>query len=115
MNTNKHKEKDFSSIIELLMRDYLSKNTKNLTQRTGEIVQDHINRGLYNSTICINRQLQTHYDHIDGLIDYIIESLKKDFANYPILQGAKDHFSNIQVFHHSDWGEAPVFFNVMQV
>jgi len=86
MNTNKHKEKDFDSIIELLGRDYLSKNTKNLTQRTGEIVQDHINGGLYNSTVCINGQLQTHYDHIDGLIDYIIESLKRDFANISLGQ-----------------------------
>ena len=59
----------------------MSKNTKNLTQRTEEIVQDHINSGLYNSIVCINRQLQTHYDHIDGLIDSIIESLKRDFAN----------------------------------
>jgi hypothetical protein len=81
MNTNQHKGKDSDSIIELLMRDYLSKNSKILTERTGEIVQDHINRGLYNSTVCINRQLQVHYDHIDGLIDYIIESLKGDFAN----------------------------------
>jgi hypothetical protein len=85
MNTNEHK-KDFDSIIELLMRDYLSKNSKILTQRTGEIVQDHINRGLYNSTVCINRQLQIHYDHIDGLVDYIIESLKRDFANISLGQ-----------------------------
>ncbi|MBN2592673.1 MAG: hypothetical protein JXA81_04125 [Sedimentisphaerales bacterium] len=86
MNTNEHKKKDFYSIIELLMRDYLSKNSKILTQRTGEIVQDHINRGLYNSTICINRQLRIHYEHIDGLIDYIIESLKRDFANISLGQ-----------------------------
>jgi hypothetical protein len=82
MNT----KKDFDSIIELLMRDYLSKNSKILIQRAGEIVQDHINRGLYNSTVCINRQLQVHYDHIDGLIDYIIESLKRDFANISLGQ-----------------------------
>lgn len=81
MNTNQHKGKDSDSIIELLMRDYLTKNSKILTERTEEIVQDHINRGLYNSTVCINRQLQVHYNHIDGLIDYIIESLKRDFVN----------------------------------
>ena len=82
MNT----KKDFDSIIELIMRDYLSKNSKILIQRMGEIVQDHINRGLYNSTVCINRQLQVHYDHIDGLIDYIIKSLERDFANISLGQ-----------------------------
>jgi hypothetical protein len=86
MNTNKHKEKESDSIIELLMKDYLSKNTKNLTQRIGEIVQDHINSGLYKSTVCINKQLQAHYDHIDGLIDYVIESLKRDFVNISLWQ-----------------------------
>jgi hypothetical protein len=86
MNTKKHKEKDFDSIVKLLRRDYLLKNEKNLTQKVGEIVQDHISRGFYNSTVCINKQLHAHYDHIDGLTDYIIESLKRDFANMPLVQ-----------------------------
>jgi hypothetical protein len=86
MNTKKHEEKDFNSIVKLLRRDYLLKNEKNLTQRIGEIVQDHISRGFYNSTVCINKQLHAHYDHIDGLTDYIIESLKRDFANMPLVQ-----------------------------
>jgi len=86
MNTNKHKEKDSDSIIELLRKDYLSKNEEDLKQRIGEISQDHINRGLHNSTVCINKQLQACYDHIDGLIDYIIESLKRDFANISLEQ-----------------------------
>lgn len=64
----------------------MSKNAKSLTNRTGEIVQDHINRGLPNSTMCLNTQLGAHYDHIDSLIDYIIESLKKDFPNIPLGQ-----------------------------
>jgi hypothetical protein len=86
MNTKKHKKEDFNSTIELLKKDYLSKNEKNLTKRVGEIVQDHISRGFYNSTVCINKQLHAHYDHIDSLIGYIIESLKRDFANIPLGQ-----------------------------
>jgi hypothetical protein len=85
MNTNKQK-KDSDSIIELIRRDYLSKNAKNLTKRIGEIVQDHINRGLYNSSICISKQLHTRYDHIDSLVDYIIESLEKDFSTISLEQ-----------------------------
>jgi hypothetical protein len=30
-----------------------------------------------------------------------------NFAIYPILQYPKTHFSNIPVFHYSNWGEAP--------
>jgi hypothetical protein len=86
MNTNKHKNKNSDSIIELLRKDYLSKNANNLANKKGEIVQDHISRGLYNSTVCLNEQLGTHYDHIDSLIDYIIESLKNDFPNIPLGQ-----------------------------
>jgi hypothetical protein len=86
MDTKKHEEKDFDSIVELLRRDYLSKNAKNLTKRTGEIVQDHISRGLYNSSVCISKQSHARYDHIDGLVDYIIESLEKDFTTIPLEQ-----------------------------
>lgn len=86
MDTNKHKEKNFDAVIELLRKDYLSKNANNLADRTGEIVQDHINRGLHNSAICINKQLGVNYGHIDSLIDYIIESLKRDFPNIPLVQ-----------------------------
>ncbi|MBN1796547.1 MAG: hypothetical protein JW804_07735 [Sedimentisphaerales bacterium] len=86
MNTNKHKEKNCDSVIELLRKEYLSKNAENLNNRIGEIVQDHINRGLHNSTVCISKQLRAHYDHVDNLIDYIVESLKKDFPNIPLGQ-----------------------------
>ena len=81
MNTNKHK-----NIIELLKQDYLLINDGNLKQKVGEIVQEHIQRSLYNSTACITKQLKANYDHIDGLIDYIIESLKKDFTSIPLSQ-----------------------------
>lgn len=81
MNTNKHKE-----IIELLKKTYLSEKEGVLKNKVGGIVQDHIARGFYNSTMCLSKQLQAHYDHIDNLIDYIIESLKSDFANIPLEQ-----------------------------
>jgi hypothetical protein len=86
MNTNKHKNKNSDSIIELLRKDYLSKNAKNLVDKTGKIVQDHISRGLHNSSVCLNMQLGAHYDHIDSLIDYIIESLKRDFPSISLWQ-----------------------------
>jgi cytochrome c-type biogenesis protein CcmH/NrfG len=80
------KKKDFGSIIELLKQDYSLKAEKVLKQKVGEIAQDHINRGLYNSTACISKQLQVYYDHIDSLIDYIVESLKKDLVDIPLDQ-----------------------------
>jgi hypothetical protein len=95
MNTKKHEKEGRDSIIELLKKDYLSKNEKNLTQRIGEIAQNHISRGFYNSTVCINKQLHAHYDHIDGLVDYIVESLEKDFASMPLAQFKEKLFAII--------------------
>jgi hypothetical protein len=86
MNTNEHKAKDFDSIVELLRKDYLSKNAKNLTKRVEEIAQSHISRGLYNSSACISEQLHACYDNINSLVDYIIESLEKDFTHIPLGQ-----------------------------
>jgi hypothetical protein len=34
-------------------------------------------------------------------------SVKMNFAICPILQYPKTHLSNIPVFHHSNWDEAP--------
>jgi hypothetical protein len=79
-------EKDFGAIVELLKKDYLSKTENNLKQKTGEIIQDFISQGLYNSEACTGNQLQVHFDHIDKLINHILESLKQDFPDIPLEQ-----------------------------
>jgi len=79
-------EKDFGTIVELLKKDYLSRTENNLKQKIGEITQDFIDRGFYNSTACTGKQLQAHFDHIDEIIDHILESLKQDFADIPLEQ-----------------------------
>jgi len=77
-------EKNHNNTIELLKKDYLLKTENKLNKKIGEIVQDFISRGLYNSTACIGKQLQAHFEHKDKLIDYIIESLEQDFSDIPL-------------------------------
>ena len=78
------KENEFGTIVELLRKDYWLENEGNLKQEIAKVVQDFINRGLYNSTACTGKQLQVRFDHIENLFNYIIESLKKDFADIPL-------------------------------
>jgi len=78
------KENEFDTIVELLQKDYLLENEDNLKQKTAEIVQDFISRGLANSTACVSKQLQAHFEHINELIDHVIKSLKQDFAGIPL-------------------------------
>ena len=73
-----------STIVELIQKDYLSENEDSLKKKTAEIVQDFISRGLANSTACVSKQLQVHFEHNNKLIDHSIESLKQDFARIPM-------------------------------
>jgi hypothetical protein len=78
------KENEFGTIVELIQKDYLLENEDNLKQKIAEIVQDFISRGLANSTACVSKQLQVHFEHNNKLIDHIIESLKQDFVGIPL-------------------------------
>ncbi len=78
------KENEFGTIVELIQKDYLLEKEDNLKQKIAEIVQDFISRGLSNSTACVSKQLQVHFEHNNKLIDHIIESLKQDFASIPL-------------------------------
>ncbi len=78
------KENEFGTIVELLRKDYLLENEDNLKQEIAKVSQGFINRGLYNSTVCTGKQLQVHFDHLENLFNYIIESLKKEFADIPL-------------------------------
>ncbi len=78
------KENEFGTIVGLVQKDFLLENEDNLKQKTAEIVQDFISRGLANSTACVSKQLQVHFEHNNKLIDHSIESLKQDFARIPM-------------------------------
>jgi len=73
--------KDCDAIVDLLKKDYLLRTKADLNRRIGEVVQDFVSRGLYNSTACIGRQLQIHFEHKTRLTEHIIESLTKDFPS----------------------------------
>jgi len=77
----KTQQDDSEDIVELLTKDYLQKSKADLNKKIGEIAQDHINRGLFSGTGRIGKQLQVDFENIDNLIDYIITSLRKEFAH----------------------------------
>ena len=83
---NKTEENESGVIVDLLKKDYLLKTEDSFKEETAGIVQDFISRGLYNSTECTSKQLQAHFDHINKLLDHILELLKKDFADIPLKQ-----------------------------
>ncbi|MBA7691426.1 hypothetical protein ES703_99970 [subsurface metagenome] len=78
-----HKD-DPDSIIELLRKDYLSKTEDDLKRRIGEIAQDFVNRGLFNNTARVSKQLHAEFEYIQKLIDYIVKSLKQNFGHIPL-------------------------------
>ncbi len=85
LSLQKTEENEFDVIVRPLQKDYLLENEDNLKQKTAEIVQDFISRGSANSTDCVSKQLQAHFKHNNKLIDHIIESLKQDFADIPLV------------------------------
>lgn len=84
-DVKRNKENEFATIVELLKKEYLLKTDNELRQKTSEIAQDFVNRHLSNTTVSISNQLQVHYEHNIKLIDYIIESLNKKFADIPLV------------------------------
>jgi len=87
-------QNDCEEIVELLVKDYYSKYKSDLDQEIARIAQDFIDRGLFNSTVRVSRQLDTEYEYIQKLIDYIIKSLKQDFKHIA-LQACKDKLLTI--------------------
>jgi hypothetical protein len=75
------KKKDCNATVDLLKRDYLLRTRDDLNKRIAEVAQDFVTRGLYNSTACIGKQLQVHFEHKRRLVEHIIESVTKDFPS----------------------------------
>jgi hypothetical protein len=87
-------ERDCDNIIELLKKEYYLDTEDGLMQQIADITQDFISRGLFNSTICVSKQLEARYEHIDKLIEYILGSLEQNFTDIP-LSDFKEMLSTI--------------------
>ena len=66
-------------IIDLLVKDYWSKYKSELNQELAVA-----NLGFGKRTIRISKQFHTEFEYINKLIDYVSESLEKDYSNIPL-------------------------------
>jgi len=90
----KPRRDECENIVELLAKDYLAKHRSDLNNKIGRIAADFIERGLSNSTAMVTKQMSANFEYLDGMINYVIESLKKDFDYIP-LGNCKDKLVTI--------------------
>jgi ElaB/YqjD/DUF883 family membrane-anchored ribosome-binding protein len=78
------KRKKCEKIINSLIEEYRSRYRKEANNRIGKVSADHISRGLANSTLVVNGKLTVEYNYIDKLVDFLFQSLEKDFPKFPL-------------------------------
>ncbi|MBN1818437.1 MAG: hypothetical protein JW828_13835 [Sedimentisphaerales bacterium] len=71
-------------LIHLLAKEYRSANTSILQNRLGEISQDYMKRGLYNSTVHVTALLGAQFDFVRNLLEFICNKLLEDFPKQPL-------------------------------
>ncbi len=78
------KRKKCEKIINSLIGEYHSHYRKEADNQTGKVDIDHISRGFPNSTAAVNGKLTVEYEYINKLVDFLFQSLEKDFPKYPL-------------------------------
>jgi len=73
------RRKKCEKIINHLIQEYHSRYRQEANQRIAEVAQDHISRGLANSTVVVTKKLAVEYKYINRLMDFLFQSLEKDF------------------------------------
>jgi len=86
---NQSRRGECENVVELLVREYFAKYRSDLNRRIGSITADFINRGRFNSTDMVARQMGAELEYLDGLVNYVIGSLKGKFR-YISLFDCKD-------------------------
>jgi hypothetical protein len=88
------RRKKYEKIINHLIQEYHSRHHQETIQRIAEVAQDHISRGLANSTVVVTKKLAVKYDYIDKLIDSLFQSMERDFPKLS-LKDCKDILLNV--------------------
>jgi hypothetical protein len=78
------RRKKCDKIVNRLIQEYHSRHHREANQLIAEVQQDHISRGFANSTIVVSKKLSVKYDYIDKLVDSLLQSLERDFPNFPL-------------------------------
>jgi hypothetical protein len=77
------KRKKCEKIIKRLVQEYHSRHRQEAKQIIAKIAQDHISRGLSGSTVVVTKKLAVEYNYIGKLVDFLLQSLEKDFPKFP--------------------------------
>ena len=67
-----------------LFRKYHSDYEHDLRFKITEVDQKYTLKGLPISTVVVSDKLNIMYDHIDRLVDFVFQSLKQDFPEFPL-------------------------------
>ncbi len=78
------RRKKCKKIIDSLIQEYHSRHRKEANNLIGKVDIDHISRGFPNSMAVVKGKLAVKYDYIDKLVDFLFQSLEKDFPKYPL-------------------------------
>jgi hypothetical protein len=78
------RRRKYEKIINHLIQEYHARHRREANQLIAEVLQDHISRGFANSTIVVTKMRSVEYDYIDKLVDFLFQSLEKDFPNFPL-------------------------------
>jgi hypothetical protein len=88
------KRKNCEKIINHLIQEYHSNHRKEAKNQIGKVSADHISRGWANSTVVVNGKLSVEYSYIDKLVDFLFQSMEKDFPTLS-LEECKDILINV--------------------
>jgi hypothetical protein len=77
------KSKKCEKVINRLVQEYHSRHSQKARQEIAKVDIDYISRGLPNSSAVVTGKLVIEYDYIDRLVDFLFQSLEKDYPHFP--------------------------------
>jgi len=82
---NQSRRGECENVVELLVKEYFAKYKSALDRKISSINQDFINRGLFNSSGMVTEQMDAEFEYLDGLVNYVIGSLKEKFRHISLF------------------------------
>jgi len=82
---NQSRRGECENVVELLVKEYFAKYRSDLNRKIGSITAEFIRRGLFNSSGMVTEQMGAEFWYLDGLVNYVIGSLKEKFRYIPLF------------------------------
>jgi ElaB/YqjD/DUF883 family membrane-anchored ribosome-binding protein len=82
---NQSRRGECENVVELLVKEYFAKYRSDLNRKIGSITAEFIRRGLSNSSGMVTEQMGAEFWYLDGLVNYVIGSLKEKFHHISLF------------------------------